>query len=72
LTHVEHHTKGRALYGSKVTQAIGRNHRAKTAAALLQVLPYASDFDDLRAFFRSANRHLVAGEISSGGFSSVQ
>ena len=31
------------------------------AATSIMVLPYASDFDDLRAFFRSANRHLAAG-----------
>ncbi|MGB6398319.1 MAG: class I SAM-dependent methyltransferase [Bradyrhizobium sp.] len=31
------------------------------AATSIMVLPYAADFDDLRAFFRNARRHLVAG-----------
>jgi 2-polyprenyl-3-methyl-5-hydroxy-6-metoxy-1,4-benzoquinol methylase len=31
------------------------------AATSVMVLPYASDVDDLRAFFRSTKRHLVVG-----------
>jgi cyclopropane fatty-acyl-phospholipid synthase-like methyltransferase len=31
------------------------------AATSVMVLPYASDFDDLRAFFRNTRSHLVAG-----------
>ncbi len=31
------------------------------AATSVMVLPYASDFDDLRAFFRNTKRHLAAG-----------
>jgi hypothetical protein len=31
------------------------------AATSVMVLPYASDFDDLRAFFSNTSRHLAAG-----------
>jgi 2-polyprenyl-3-methyl-5-hydroxy-6-metoxy-1,4-benzoquinol methylase len=31
------------------------------AATSVMVLPYASDFDDLRAFFRNTRKHLVVG-----------
>lgn len=33
------------------------------AATSVMVLPYASDLDELRAFFRSTSRHLVPGGI---------
>jgi len=36
-------------------------HGTFDAATSVMVLPYASDFDDLRAFFRNTSRHLPAG-----------
>jgi SAM-dependent methyltransferase len=54
-----------------------QDHRMFDAATSVMVLPYASDFDDLRSFFRNTGRHLVDGgkfvsTVLNPGFSAFE
>jgi 2-polyprenyl-3-methyl-5-hydroxy-6-metoxy-1,4-benzoquinol methylase len=79
ITEAKAHTDAQKLGLEYVvaTAQTFQDHRTFDAATSVMVLPYASDFDDLREFFRNTGRHLVDGgkfvsTVLNPGFSAFE